>query len=104
MEPSAQQPATVWTECVAWTCSPVRLSVKLDELQRGYRNEQPARDPPCRSPDERGERPRIPQTGLLRPVGDRQQRRQPFLYYVWLNERLFFHNTVARGHLRANVD
>ena len=27
----------------------------------------------------------------------------PFLY-VWLNERLFFHNTVARGHLRANVD
>ena len=27
----------------------------------------------------------------------------PFLY-VWMEGRLFFHNTIARGHLRANVD
>jgi nitroimidazol reductase NimA-like FMN-containing flavoprotein (pyridoxamine 5'-phosphate oxidase superfamily) len=27
----------------------------------------------------------------------------PFLY-VWMDDRLFFHNTIARGHLRANVD
>jgi nitroimidazol reductase NimA-like FMN-containing flavoprotein (pyridoxamine 5'-phosphate oxidase superfamily) len=27
----------------------------------------------------------------------------PFLY-VWMDDRLFLHNTVARGHLRANVD
>jgi uncharacterized protein len=27
----------------------------------------------------------------------------PFLY-VWMNNRLLFHNTIARGHLRENVD
>ena len=27
----------------------------------------------------------------------------PFLY-VWMEDRLFFHNTSSRGHLRANVD
>src|SRR5580700_7684015 len=27
----------------------------------------------------------------------------PFLY-AWMDDRLFFHNTIARGHLRANVD
>jgi nitroimidazol reductase NimA-like FMN-containing flavoprotein (pyridoxamine 5'-phosphate oxidase superfamily) len=27
----------------------------------------------------------------------------PFLY-VWMDDCLFFHNTIARGHLRANVD
>lgn len=26
------------------------------------------------------------------------------LLYVWMDERLYFHNTVARGHLRANVE
>jgi nitroimidazol reductase NimA-like FMN-containing flavoprotein (pyridoxamine 5'-phosphate oxidase superfamily) len=26
------------------------------------------------------------------------------LLYVWMDDRLFFHNTIARGHLRANVD
>ena len=27
----------------------------------------------------------------------------PFLY-VWMDGHLFLHNTIARGHLRANVD